>query len=120
MAGTRVRRAWSGLACFPVGMGSGPCRAIGSHCLLHADIYEKRPCLSGRRGRGKVWGAEKPSFCQKFLLPLALLLSVSVRLMGLSPSGKLLLTAQSCLLACPPSIHCLSAPAPQASLPSDP
>ena len=55
---------------------------------------------------GEVLGVEKPLSHPKLLLPLALPSSVSTATMGLSPSGKRLLSAQSCLLACLP-LHAL-------------
>lgn len=58
MAGAWVRKAWLGLASFPARVGGGPSRAVGSHRLFYAEVYEKRPCLSGRRLGESVGGRE--------------------------------------------------------------
>lgn len=61
-------------------------------------------------------GVEKPLFCQKFLLPLALPFSVSITTMGLSPSRKWLLIAQSCLLVSLPLYLLPLCPCPEGHL----
>ena len=54
------------------------------------------------RQRGEVLGVGKSLSHPKFLLPLARPSSVSTATMGLSPSGKRVLSTQSCLLTCLP------------------
>lgn len=50
MAGAQVRKTQSVLASFPARVGGGPARL--SAVTAHTDVYEQRPCLSGRRGSG--------------------------------------------------------------------